>query len=320
MTARTLAVRAGTAWERFFYGASGVDGRVLALLRMGFGVLVLVHVVALFPHVGMLWSESGMLPLSDLPMVVGGRVPTLLALFPSWEAAPYVGFALLGVHACLLFAGYRSRLQAGLVFVWLVSFQNRNPLVTNGQDALLSITAALLVLLPIGSRWSLDVRGRSPVAPAPETLWPHRLLELQVSFVMLSAALWKVLGSDWTNGTALHYVTRLRGFWGNLPVPAAFTQSETLLAAATYLTLAVELLVPLAIWVPHLRRTALVVAIAFHLTLAYAMNLFLFPWVMIIGWCSFLRTSDLELVTRTLRLRRFYAVQVNRPLLQRIRS
>jgi len=319
MTPRTLAGHAATAWERFFYGDPGVDGRVLAVLRCGLAALVLVHVGALFPHVGMLWSEQGLLPLSDLAALTGGTAPTLLALLPRWQAAPYVAFLLLGVHACLLFVGYRTRLQAVLVVVWLFSFQCRNPLVTNGQDALLLISAGMLALLPTGSAWSLDARRRPPSGPAPEALWPLRLLELQVSFVMLSAALWKLLGSDWTRGTALHYVTRLRGFWGNLPVPAGFTESETLLAAATYVTLALELLLPVAIWVPRLRRTALVVAIGFHLALAYAMNLFLFPWIMILAWCSFLRTSDLELVARVLSLRRVRAITVRLPLLQRIR-
>ena len=33
-------------------------------------------------------------------------------------------------------------------------------------------------------------------------------------------------------------------------------------------------------------------AVAFHLGLAYAMNLYLFPWIMIVGLLSFTRPSD----------------------------
>lgn len=317
----SVATRAGAAWERYFYGKSDVDGRVLALLRIGFATLVLVHVVALYPDVGMLWSETGVLPLADLASVVEGRRPTLLALFAGWEAAPYVAFALLGVHAFLLLVGYRSRVQAVLVLVWLVSFQNRNQLVTNGQDALLRITAFLLLLLPLGTRWSLDAKRRAPSSSLePERLWPLRLLELQVSFVMLSAALWKALGTDWTTGTALHYVTRLEGFWGNWPVTTALTGSPSLLAAGTLLTLGLELTLPVAIWVPALRRAALVLAVGFHLALAYAMNLFLFPWIMILGWCAFLRASDFELVTRTVASWVPRRARPHRLSLERIRS
>jgi hypothetical protein len=201
----------------------------------------------------------------------------------------------------------------------LLSFNNGNPLVTNGLDALLRIAAVVVLLLPAGRVCSLDARRRGPLVPAPEQLWPLRLFELQVSVVMLAAALWKAKGSDWTNGSALHYVTGLRGFWGNWPVPGAFTESPALLAAATYLTLGLELSLPFAAWVPSLRRPALVVAVGFHLALAYAMNLFLFPWIMILGWCSFLRTTDLDLARRAFSLRRLRAVRFPTITLQRTR-
>jgi hypothetical protein len=322
MTHDGVVRRESAAWQRFFYETSDMDGRVLALLRVGFSVLVLVHVAALFPDVRLLWTEYGVLPVEYLSAVAGGTVPTLLVPLSVWSPAPYVAFALLGVHATLLLVGYRTRLQALCVLVWLVSFQNRNPLVTNGQDALLRIVAVLLVLLPCGVSWSVDARARrAPMSHAlsASALWPLRLLELQVSFVMLSAALWKALGEDWTSGVALHYVTRLQGFWGNWPVTAALTESPELLAAATYLTLGLELFLPVAIWIPALRRTALLLAIGFHLALAYAMNLFLFPWIMILAWCSFLRASDLEAMSRVFRLRRFHAVRLHLPSVQRIR-
>jgi hypothetical protein len=41
MSASELVARAGAAWERCFYGMSDVDGRVLALLRIGFSLLIL---------------------------------------------------------------------------------------------------------------------------------------------------------------------------------------------------------------------------------------------------------------------------------------
>jgi len=37
-----------------------------------------------------------------------------------------------------------------------------------------------------------------------------------------------------------------------------------------------------------------VAAVVFHLSIDYQMNLFLFQWLMILGWLSFLATTDLE--------------------------
>jgi hypothetical protein len=102
-------------------------------------------------------------------------------------------------------------------------------------------------------------------------------------------------------------------------VTTAVFDSPLLLTAATYLTLGLELVLPVAIWVPALRRGALALAVGFHLALAYAMNLFLFPWIMILGWCSFLRTSDLELAFRALSPLSVRVLRLPRPFLQRIR-
>jgi hypothetical protein len=288
LTLRACLRSAATRWNAFFHAP--VDVRVPALLRIGYASLLLVHWLVMLPSVVTLWSERGVLPIASLRDVAGGFVPTLFTLLPRSNGVLWGAYALFGVHVVLLLLGYRARLQAVMVLVWLVSFQNRNPLVTNGQDALLRLIGCFLALLPIGDALSLDARAGRRSNPAP-AVWPLRLLQLQITAVMLDAALWKLSGDDWTRGTALYYVTRLDGFWGNFPVPEVLS-SPGALRAATYATLALELSLPIVIWIPKFRRAALGVAIAFHLTLAYAMNLFLFPWVMVLGWCSFSRRED----------------------------
>jgi hypothetical protein len=276
------------------------DTRVLAGLRIGYASLLLIHWWVFLPEIEMLWSDQGVLPLSQLRAVASGFVPTLFHALPRSAGVVYFAYGLLGMHAVLLLAGYRTRFQAAAVLVWLVSFQNRNPLILNGQDAVLRLIGFWLLLLPIGEVWSLDAvaaRGK-PSGTVRGDAWPLRLLQVQVALVMLAAGVWKLRGDDWIDGTALYYVTRLDGFWGNLPVPDALLSSAPALRLLTYATLAIELTVPLLIWVPKLRRAALATAIAFHLALAYAMNLFLFEWIMILGWCAFLRPEDLAIFAR----------------------
>lgn len=282
-------------WNGFFHAEC--DGRLLALLRIGFASLVLLHYLALLPSFDQLWSGHGIVPLADLYAVADGFVPTLFSALPRSDGVMWLGVALLLLHATLLLVGYRSRLQIVLLLVWLISLQNRNPLVLNGQDAVLRLTGVFLALTPLGSRWSLDQR-RSGFSRATATMWPLRLLQVQIAIVMLSAGLWKLSGDDWTSGNALYYVTRLDGFWGNLPLPESALTSRPLLRAATFGTLALELVVPIAIWFPRTRRVALVAALLFHAGLAYAMNLFLFAPIMMLGWCSFSKTEDFDLLER----------------------
>jgi len=278
-------------WDEFFYGPC--DPRLLALLRIGFASLVLVQALLMLPQLNMLWSVRGMLPLADLRDVADGLVPTLFSLLPSSDVVLWVGYGLLLLHASLLLVGYRSRLQLACTLVWLISFQNRNPLVLNGQDAVLRLIGVFLLLAPVGAVWSIDRRrGASPARPA--AYFPIRLLQAQIAIVMLSAGVWKLRGDDWLNGTALYYVTRLDGFWGNLPLPSAAVSSRLTLRALDYATLVLELSVPIAIWFSRTRTLALGAALGFHACLAYSMNLFLFAPIMMLGWCAFLEKSDFD--------------------------
>jgi hypothetical protein len=253
----------------------------------------------MLPNARMLWSENGMLPLSAVSAVAGGFVPTLLSLLPSSDVWLWTAYALLVLHAGLLLVGYRSRLQLVCLLIWLVSLQNRNPLVLNGQDALLRLIGVFLLSAPLGACWSFE-RSRASEEPAP-AYWPIRLLQLQIAVVMLSAGIWKLRGEDWTTGNALYYVTRLEGFWGNLPLPRSLVQSRQLLRALTFGTLGLELSVPILIWTRRLRRASLVTALLFHAGLGYAMNLFLFAPIMMLGWCSFLERADFDDSARLLR-------------------
>jgi hypothetical protein len=288
-----------TSWRRFCHAPC--DVRLLALLRIGFASLVLVHWLAMLPHLRMLWSVQGMLPLSDISAVAGGFVPTVFQLLPESDVVIALGYGLLGLHALLLLVGLRSRLQLAAVLCWLVSFQNRNLLVVNGQDAVLRLIGIFLLLAPIGAAWSLDARRLRAALEPP--YYPVRLIQVQIAIVLFSAGIWKLQGDDWTDGSALYYVTRLDGFWGNLPLPAALPHSKALLCGLTWATLALELAVPVLIWLPRTRRVALALALSFHACLAYAMNLFLFAPIMLLGWCSFLQREDLDALGRLLQRR-----------------
>lgn len=144
---------------------------------------------------------------------------------------------------------------------------------------------------------------RRSAAARPPSYFPVRLLQAQIAIVMLSAGIWKLRGDDWVDGTALYYVTRLDGFWGNLPLPSAALGSRFVLRALSYATLVLELSVPLLIWLPRTRRVALGCALGFHACLAYSMNLFLFAPIMMLGWCAFLQSSDFDWAARWLERR-----------------
>ena len=59
----------------------------------------------------------------------------------------------------------------------------------------------------------------------------------------------------------------------------------------TWATLVFEVLLPIGLWVPRTRWFTLAVAVLFHLSLEYTLNLFLFHWLMLVGLLPFLATD-----------------------------
>ena len=90
----------------------------------------------------------------------------------------------------------------------------------------------------------------------------------------------------------MYYVARVDDLFGRFPVPSLPFEWMPLTRALTWSVLVVEIVVPLLVWHPRTRRLAVAVAICLHLGIEYTMNLFLFQWLMILGWSTFLTADD----------------------------
>jgi hypothetical protein len=122
--------------------------------------------------------------------------------------------------------------------------------------------------------------------------------------IFVSAALFKLGGTAWWDGSALSYVVRLDDTFGRFRIPALPFEIPILVRLMTWTVVAVELLSPLFLWFRETRRWALAVIVLFHLSNEYAMCLFLFHWIMLVGWSTFLTSEDLQWFTRLLPFRK----------------
>ena len=66
----------------------------------------------------------------------------------------------------------------------------------------------------------------------------------------------------------------------------------------TWSVIAVELIAPWFLWFRETRRWALLVIVLFHLSNEYSMFLFLFHWIMLVGWSTFLTSEDISFFSR----------------------
>jgi len=109
--------------------------------------------------------------------------------------------------------------------------------------------------------------------------------------VYLSAFAWKTVGTDWINGTALFYTTRLVQLQ-RFPAPAL--ENGLLLRFMTWFVLFTELAVGAMVWFRKFRYRVLLLGVGFHLSIEYAMNIPLFQWVILAGYVTFIDPADLS--------------------------
>ena len=176
----------------------------------------------------------------------------------------------------------------------------RNPLIIDGEDTVMRMMAFFLIWMPSGQCWSVQAlpcaagsafSQRAWLRQAPG--WGLRLLQIQMATIFLSTGLLKLGGDEWIDGTALYYVSRLDDFFGRFPVPAwpfdtPWTRRPDDLGRGAGRAGRARLHL-----VRETRRLCLLATVLFHLANEWTMHLFLFHWIMLVGWLSFLTTEDL---------------------------
>jgi len=310
---RSTAAAFARGWQSFFH--QPCDARVCAAIRIGYAAIVLMHLAVLYPDLDLWFTDNGVLPLEGALKIASPYSWSLLELWPSTSAVVHTCFWIAIAHSVCLLIGLLPRLNALALFVWIVSFQVRNDVINDGEDCLMRLMGFFMIWLPSGRCWSVNALVRSWWNRAKEQEagdrqqkyaavgWPLRLLQIEMAAMFMSAALMKLAGADWLNGTALYYVSRLDDFFGRFPFPAWPFDSPRAVALMTWSVIAVEFFVPILIWFRETRRPCLLLLVAFHLANEWTMNLFLFHWLMLCGWISFVSPDDIALLFGRRRLR-----------------
>lgn len=234
--------------QRFIH--EPVDVRTVAVVRVGYALLMLINVTCWWPDLQQWFSNTGVMPLAASRQSIDPWCLTIFQYLPNDVGTVRAVYAIFVLQLVALLIGWHSRLQAVCCYVWLVSFQHRNSLIFEGEDTLFRIIGFLLIFMPLDTAWSVSARrslANNRQAPMTDG-WSVRLLQLEMTMLYFSAAWNKLLGSDWQDGTALYYVTRLDEYWGRFPVPSFVTDTPWIVRGLTWSTMAVEFSVPVLIW------------------------------------------------------------------------
>jgi hypothetical protein len=275
-------------FDRFLF--QGCDPRIVPILRIGFAILILIQVGVLWPDAEYWFADTGVLTTETASRSVGDGRWSIFFWLPATALTVKLGLGLMAGHAMLMLLGIASRIQAAAIFLWLISFHNRNTFIHDGEDAVFRIFAFLMVWLPLDCAWSYWNCKRahpSQDALSKESAWGLRLIQIEMTAIYASTALCKTQGDTWWNGSAVWIVSKMQDNYGRL-IPGEFFDGPWSSSLATWGTLLVEFALPVALWVRPIRNYAVLAGISLHLGIEVSMNLFLFQWVMMLGLLAFI--------------------------------
>ncbi len=289
---RTLA-----AWNRFWFTPRSTS--TAALVRIAGGLVLLAWTATVGRDVLAFFGPEAILSKSPDYKLTGLKgIWSVLGRSPGSALVIAVYVAMLIGAVCLV-VGYHSRLAALVVFVAMVSFTRRDPLVFNSGDALLRALTFYLLLVPGEAALSLDrrrlarKRGEDFWAFPTRAVWPIRLLQIQLSVAYLTAVWDKAGGASWREGSAVAYALHV-GFLLRLPVPGVIARSLLASNVLSYTTLAIELAVGLLVWNSGARSRVLWAGVALHLGIDYAFRVGFFSYAMFVLYLAFIPPETVD--------------------------
>jgi hypothetical protein len=231
-----------------------------AAFRIAFGVTLLIGQVAMLGDVELFFSGDGVLPNEVLTPNQFDALWSLLHLIDSPLWVRVIHCTLVVVTLCVA-VGWRTRLMSVALFVLLISFRNRNPLVVNAGDQVAVLAAMWLIFLDAGHTRSVDAWLRREARPW-HGAWALRMIQIQLSVIYGLAALHKLTDPDWLAGTMMFYFAAITNLW-LIPMPWIMDHLW-LCRMMTWGTILLEALLSIALWWRPTRAPLLITGLLFH--------------------------------------------------------
>ena len=271
---------------QFFRDAS-VSDNWLRALRIGTGAFLALGMLALWPDLPMLYGRDGLVPLDLLAVQRGGVGFTVhdwaaymeRTVGSSYDCGLWLLAAAYILLACLLACHWRIRWVAGVLLVLHAGWFTIQPNWSYGYDYLAASALFYCLVFPV---------ARASDAGGTVYIPFLRILQLHLCIIYFFGGLGKLLGPSWRNGEAI---------WKALSQPYHVEQHDWLQIASAYpaifvlagwVVVVLELLYPIAIWVPGIRTWWMWAVVAMHLGIALLMGLYLFSaWMILLNLVAF---------------------------------
>jgi hypothetical protein len=321
-------MKALRALDRYWFGYGSPTA--IGVFRILIGTLALVNLLMIAIDFDAWFTERGFVPqriatqwiqpvertflLSGQEWTLPFSVPRLNLLSGVTDTSVALAFYALVTLAALFTAlGLWTRVSTILLAIGIVTLHHRNALILHGGDSVLRICVLYLAIAPSGASCSLDRvlglwRGKIEPAPALVSMWPQRLIAVNLALIYLTSTWHKSFGHFWRDGTAAWYPARLNEFV-RFPYPS-FVKEFPLVYVETYGTLVTQFAIATLAFYKPLRKYVLFAGLLMHGFIEYTMNVPLFAFMICSMYVVFYEGEEIQAWARRWggRMRRFQVV------------
>lgn len=286
-------------WNDFFFQLQ--SPLPMAILRIFYGLHVLLFVFLLVPDLATWYGADGLLSMETNRQWQQTDRFSLFAWLPPTLGTVYGVFTLLAICAFTLTIGLFTRTSNVILVLILFSIHHRNMIILNGGDNFMRLVGLYLMFSHAGKTLSLDAWLKAKLGKAVKTeysIWAQRLVQLQLSAVYCHSFCGKINGESWLNGTATYYASRLQDFQ-KFPVPYLLDNMWTIYLLS-WGTLFIEFALFTLVWIKDLRYYVLAAGVLLHLGIEWTMNIPMFETQMIVAYIVFVDPKDIQSVIQKL--------------------
>ncbi|WP_442574535.1 HTTM domain-containing protein [Microbacterium sp. F51-2R] len=282
----------------------------MSALRILLGIAILWFLMASAGDRHYLWGAGS--TWVDPAVERRGYPQFLRLLFPKTDAVAFdVSYGILVALALLFLAGFASRVVTPLLLLFWIALSTNCVFLTNGGDVVIRLALLFCIFANLSRHWSIDAwwcrrRGVASVYPIAVTRripdWltatAHNtaviLCGYQVVLIYVNSGIFKLMGKEWVEGSALYYALNLDVFRVFPVLSDIAWQITPFVAVGSWISIWAQLLFPvLILWRPT-RYAALLVIMAMHLGIGLLLGLWPFSLAMMALDLVFIRDSSWE--------------------------
>lgn len=280
----------------------------MSALRILFGIAILWFLVTSAVDRHYLWGAGS--TWVDPAVDRRGYPEILRAIFLKADPLAFdLSYGILIALALLFIAGFATRVVTPVLLLFWVALSTNSVFLTNGGDVLIRLALLFCVFANLSKHWSIDAWWRrrrriSSIYPAAITRrippWvsaaAHNtavmLCGYQVVLVYVNSGIFKLMGEEWLEGSALYYAL-------NLDVFRVFPQLSDIawhvtpfVLVGSWISIWAQLLFPLLmLWRPT-RYAALLAIMGMHFGIGLFLGLWPFSIAMIALDLVFVRDAS----------------------------